>query len=275
MISIIICSATPSISDSLSINIRETIGDMEYEIVIVDNSDNKYGICQAYNIGIQRARYPYVCFMHTDIVFHTKSWGEMAIKALEDKKIGMLGVQGCCYFDESTSYWCRSGFRKAHIIQQKNNEYVRVYEEDFPCTDEVVAMDGLWLFARKDLFDKIHWDNETFPYFHMYDHDICMQILQLGLTLRIVPDLWIEHKSWGNYDELFYSQIGEFHKKWDDKLPIATIPIDKTVETLARKAALVEIRRLGKMTAKSSKRLSMWTYKIATKLSLLLGKDIW
>lgn len=275
MISIIICSAQPTISDSLSRNIKETIGEVEFEIIVVDNSKHLFGICHAYNIGIKQAKYPYLCFMHTDIVFHTTNWGNMAIEGLEHKDVGMLGVQGCCYFDESTSYWCRSGFRKAHIIQRKNNEYVRVHEEDVPCSNDVVALDGLWLFTRKSLFEHIRWDSKTFPYFHMYDHDICMQIIHAGQKLRILPDLWIEHQSWGNYDELFFSQVGAFHEKWDDKLPIATIPIDTSIEVLARKAALTEIRRLGKISAKSAKRLSLWTYKIATKLSLLLGKDIW
>ena len=275
MISIIVCSKSATIPEPLVHNIQATIGSVEYEIVVIDNSHGQYGLCEAYNLGVARARYPYLCFMHTDIVFHTPNWGKMALEAMEDQEIGMVGVQGCCYFDQSTSYWCRSGFRKAHIVQRKGNDYVRVYEEDTPCSNDVVALDGLWLFTRKELFERVHWDSETFPLFHMYDHDMCMQMLQLGLKLRILPDLWIEHDSWGNYDEQFFAQVGDFHKKWDEYLPVATIPIDKSVEVLARKAALIEIRRLGKMTAKSSKRLSMWTYKMATKLSLLLGKDIW
>jgi len=263
------------LDERLQRNIEQTIGAVEHEIVLIDNSKGQFGICHAYNEGVQRARYPYLCFMHDDILFHTDNWGQMAMEAMLDQQVGILGVQGCCYMDESTSYWCRSGFRKAHIIQQKNHSLVRVFEEDVPCSNDVVALDGLWLFARKDLFDRVRWDETTFPGFHLYDHDISMQVVKLGMKVRILPDLWIEHQSWGNYDEPFYSQVGAFHAKWDDQLPVATIPIDPTVESMARKAALTEIRRLGKISAKSSKRLAMWTYKVATKVSLLLGKDIW
>lgn len=48
--------------------------------------------------------------MHEDIVFYTQNWGIMAIKAMSNMAVGLLGVQGCTYFDESTIYWTMSGF---------------------------------------------------------------------------------------------------------------------------------------------------------------------
>jgi glycosyltransferase involved in cell wall biosynthesis len=66
MISLIICSRTPALSQKLANNIAETIG-VPYEIVLLDNSANTYGICQAYNIGVQQSKYDVLCFMHDDI----------------------------------------------------------------------------------------------------------------------------------------------------------------------------------------------------------------
>ena len=65
MISIIICSRTATISKKLSANIAETIS-CDYELVIVDNSENKYSIFNAYNIGIKRSKGKYLCFVHDD-----------------------------------------------------------------------------------------------------------------------------------------------------------------------------------------------------------------
>ncbi len=72
MISIIICSRHPDISASLRENMEETIG-VEFEIVTIDNSHGKYSISSAYNRGVERSLYPYVCFVHDDVLFRTKN----------------------------------------------------------------------------------------------------------------------------------------------------------------------------------------------------------
>ena len=266
----------PECPDRLKNNIQETIGDIPYEIVWVDNTCNQRNICQAYNYGAKIAKYEYLCYMHDDIEFHTKEWGLLAVKEMNDSEVAMLGVQGCVYIDESTTYWCTSGFRKAHIIQTHKGHEERIFEEDYPCSNDVVAIDGCWMFCRRIIFESgITWDEQTFNDFHMYDMDLCMQILKRHNKIRILENLWIDHHSWGNYNLGFYSACKIFHNKWDDYLPVSTIPMTKEVMKLARKAAFVEIVKKGKAEALSFRRLSMWPYKIATKVSLLLRKEIW
>lgn len=74
MISLIICSRTPTISEELSTNIAETIG-CEYELVVIDNSKNEFSIFSAYNEGVKRSNGDVLCFMHDDILFRTLNWG--------------------------------------------------------------------------------------------------------------------------------------------------------------------------------------------------------
>ena len=109
----------------------------------------------------------------------------------------------------------------------------------------------------------------------MYDMDMSMQMLHQGYKIRVLEDLWIEHLSWGNFNKYFYEDNTIFHDKWDPFLPVATIEVTDEVRELAHKAAFKEICRLGKEYALSKKRLSMWPYRIATKISLMLGKEIW
>ena len=94
----------------------------------------------------------------------------------------------------------------------------------------------------------------------------------LGLILE---KLLIEHLSWGNFNKVFYEDSQIFHEKWDKVLPVSSIEITDNVIRHSQEAAYKEICRLGKEYALSNKRLSMWPYKIATKICLLLGKDIW
>lgn len=56
MISIIICSRYSSLSQELQSNIHATIGACEYELVHIDNSENKYNIFEAYNLGVRKAQ---------------------------------------------------------------------------------------------------------------------------------------------------------------------------------------------------------------------------
>ena len=67
MISIIICSRDKSISEELSTNISETINH-DYELIVIDNSKNKYSIFEAYNSGIKKSKGLYWCFIHDDIL---------------------------------------------------------------------------------------------------------------------------------------------------------------------------------------------------------------
>lgn len=276
MISLIICSRSPECPKDLNIHIHDTIGDIPYEIVWINNSHNERNMCQAYNYGTLMAKYDYLCFMHEDILFHTKDWGKIAINSMSDSTVGMLGVQGCVYYCESTTYWTKSLFRKAHIVQCRNGKKEKVFEEDYPCGNDVVAIDGLWMFTRKKYFKNgLKWDEEHFHNFHMYDMDISLQMIQHGYKIRILENLWIEHMSWGNFNKAFYDDNLIFHEKWDSFLPVSTIEITDEVKALSQKAAFKEICRLGKEYALSNKRLSMWPYKIATKICLLLGKEIW
>ena len=77
MISIVVCSRYPKIDVSLEKNIRDTIGDVQYEIVWIDNSHNQYSIFEAYNEGVSRSKGDYLCFMHEDIVYWSHDWGDL------------------------------------------------------------------------------------------------------------------------------------------------------------------------------------------------------
>lgn len=274
MISIIVCSRHHEIGQELENNISKTIGDVVYEIIWIDNTNNKYTICEAYNAGVNLAKYPFLCFMHEDIFFYSNNWGTTAIDAMADTNVGMLGVQGCTYFDESTIYWTMSGFKKANTILPGSIEKKK--EDDYPIQgNDVVIVDGMWMFTRKDLFRIIHWDENTYHGFHMYDLDLCMQIISHGMIIRLAEELWIQHNSYGNWNVDFFQGCKLFHDKWDRCLPVSVMPITEDVRKVARIASFHTICNYGKEVAKSKKRLSLLPYKMATKISLILGMNIW
>lgn len=264
MISIIICSRNKEICQDLYDNIRATIG-TDFEIVLIDNSDNCYCMCSAYNEGVRRAKGEYLCFMHEDILFLSKDWGLSAIKELNKDNVGMVGVIGSTYYDRSMSYWCHTPFYVGH--NWVNDEH-RVFSADSTPVD-VVAIDGLWMFTTKQIFDYIRWDDVLFKRFDMYDMDISMQILKSGKKIRVLPGVHIDHKSNGNYSKAFYEACMDFHKKWDHMLPVSSI---HPIEYCNEKQSSYSLWKMSQMDIYTKELLEISFVKIALKINKIYHK---
>lgn len=222
-ISCIICSRNRDISARLRENISETINH-DYEIVIIDNSKQQYSIFSAYNEGVRRAKGDILCFMHEDILFHSNNWGEEVCKRFTDASVGIIGVLGTQFLPDTPSAWWWTGCRVGYVLQSLNGDIGtnNTYVNGDPVNTDVdaVVVDGLWFCVRKELFDKISFDEVTFKSFHCYDHDICMQALQQGKRIIIDHNIVIEHASLGNVGKEFISQLHLFYDKWEKSFPI-------------------------------------------------------
>lgn len=232
MLSIIICSRTKEINDNLLRNIKEHIGNIIYEIICIDNSKNQYNIFQAYNNGIKKASYPYLCFMHDDILFHSDNWGRNIIKHFEDESIGMLGISGPRFLSFVPSIWWGSNaYNKyspsvcQHSLDTNRNTRVSVYQNIKPTyknTIDVIAIDGLFFCIRKSLFDHISFDEKTYKGFHFYDLDISMQIKNSGYRIVVIYDVLIEHISASQLNISWLDSARFFYDKWKNNLPLTT-----------------------------------------------------
>jgi Glycosyltransferase like family len=122
MLSIIICSRNRTLSQELINNINDSIG-VDYEIISVDNSENKYSIFEAYNLGITKSKYPYLCFIHEDVFFHSNNWGVNVVAHLQDKKTGILGIAGGDLVTKVPASWATLISPSQNIIKEKQNSF--------------------------------------------------------------------------------------------------------------------------------------------------------
>lgn len=227
MLSLIICSREADISQGLKENIRETIG-IQYELIVIDNSKNDYTIFTAYNEGIRRSKFSYLCFMHEDILFHSKDWGGKVVSYFQkESKVGLIGVIGGHFIPNTPSTWFSTRFCSGTILQgvKTNGGKYEVFRDERNANDsnlsiETVAVDGLWFCIPRIMFNNISFDNDTYKGWHAYDIDICMQVIDSGFEVRVITDILIEHSSYGNVDRSFYIALKRFNKKWKDRLPI-------------------------------------------------------
>lgn len=224
MLSLIICSREADISQGLKENIRETIG-IQYELIVIDNSKNKYSIFSAYNEGVRRAKYPYLCFMHEDILYHTHDWGGRVINHFKTEKIGIIGVAGGHYLSNTPSTWLSAQINSINILESSWTNGIRttkhIAELDYlkGLSTEVVAVDGVWFCIPKSLFSTISFDETTFNGFHFYDLDICFQARSVGSKVLVISDILIEHFSSGNFNQIWFENSIIFHNKWKNYLP--------------------------------------------------------
>jgi len=228
LISLIICSRSKSISPALQANIELTIG-LPYQLVVIDNSANSYSIFEAYNIGVSKSTFPYLCFMHDDIAYHTQNWGQKVIDHFYNQQVGAIGIAGTPYAAAMPGSWW--GGQMVNICLLKENPGddpdIRKYPPTGAGTSEVVLLDGVWLCIRKSLFDKISFDAVNYKGYHFYDVDICMQIALAGYKIFCVFDIMIRHYTQGNNMNANWNDNALiFNQKWKSVLPRSSVKLN-------------------------------------------------
>jgi len=216
MISIIVCSKNLELLKGLSENIQETVG-CKFELVAIDNRKNQYGICAAYNAGIKKAKASFLCFIHEDVRFLTKDWGELLLKKLQDKKTGVIGVAGTTLLPEDGIWYSsQRPFVQGQVVHSFNNkEQLDKYgtlEKD--C--DVVVLDGLFLACRKEIAEKFRFNDVLFKGFHFYDIDFSLRVSQ-NFNNFVTYDILLKHFSGGNVGKEFQENRGKFIENY--KLP--------------------------------------------------------
>jgi glycosyltransferase involved in cell wall biosynthesis len=261
LISIIICSRSGSLSPALKKNIEETIG-IVHEIILIDNSDNRYSIFQAYNKGVEKSRFPYLCFMHDDIIYHTNNWGVKVVEHFADEKTGAIGISGTPYMPYLPgSWWCSKLVNINVLPANLQNEQLILHK--YPPTsgnkNKVIVLDGVWFCIPKLLFKRVSFDEVNYTGFHFYDVDITMQVSQGGYDIFCVFDIAIQHFSKAYMNKTWQQNALAFNKKWQPALPAACIPLTYSERCGAELKTLREFTTVMIMNGLPAKK----TYRIA------------
>lgn len=221
MISVVICSVNKRLREEVSANIAETIG-TEYEIIAIDNSLNPRGICAVYNQGGLRANYDYLCFVHEDVLFRTKNWGQKLIEATQ-ADTGVIGFAGGSVKTAYPSFWgdipCQ--YTRINITQlKKGKEKLDMHNPHNERFSRVAVLDGVFLFTRKKVWMECPFDENQFQHFHSYDNDFTFQVAQKYKNY-VCFDIDLLHFSKGSFSKEWYIEAKKFNEKWKDQLPFS------------------------------------------------------
>lgn len=226
MISVIICSKSRDLFDHVMQNIADTIG-CRYEILFEDNFLANNSIATVYNRLSKKAVYEYLLFMHEDMKFIGKNWGETLVQLMNENNVGLVGLSGSIYKSKYPATWSASketGFRIS------GNQYNRVYRSQHgQKLHEVAVIDGCLMATKKQLFSKYLFD-ENLNGFHGYDIDLSLNI---GKEHKIVvaADIDFLHYSNGIQNQDWLVSSLYVHKKWKTELP-KTVGAVSQIESL-------------------------------------------
>jgi hypothetical protein len=168
MISYIVASHDERI---LNDNLLASLDLGQDQLIIV----NEKSIAIAYNRGLRKAKNKIKCFIHHDIfIKDSKKLRQLLIKHCKNDA-GIVGVIGS-KSAEALPWWsydhCGSAFdaRMGEIYFSAGNE-------------ECALLDGIILATAQNIrFD------ESYPGYHMYDHDICRQAIEAGWSNFCLPN---------------------------------------------------------------------------------------
>jgi|WetSurMetagenome_2_1015567.scaffolds.fasta_scaffold27774_3 hypothetical protein len=236
MISIIICSVNPSFFKEIELNIKETIG-IEYEIIGFDNREKKLSLCKVYNLCAQKAKYQYLCFIHEDMFFYTKNWGDIILDFYKSKtNVGIVGFSGSDIVPADFVEWNINKYHsKTHIVFAKNKSLPMSsfkcffnYSKDY---ERVIILDGMFLFVSKIIWNENKFDEINYINFHLYDTDFSFSISR-HYQNYVCTKILAVHRCHSKLNAVYISELLNFRNKWHQKLPVSINRHSKIINIL-------------------------------------------
>lgn len=241
MVSIVICSVNTDYQAQVKQNVEDTIG-VPYELLIWDNRLAKKGICEVYNTMAAKAQFPYICFMHEDILFATNNWGKLLVHIFDqDAATGVIGVAGSKYKGKAWSGWLYGDKELdcINIIHRTNgqDEVIISPVNNRQPLYEVVCLDGVFMVTRKEVWEQIRYDDVLLKGFHLYDIDFSVRaskITKLVATTQI--DIIHITPAGGDYGDNWVTETMRFHAVKSNYLPcvVKNMPLKNPEQHVAK-----------------------------------------
>lgn len=134
------------------------------------------GLIKTLNHGWRLARGEFVCFLHNDTEMREPQWLERLLQVLEsDPSVGLAGLYGARRVRRDGRYVGRT-------IRHSLAEAPTLREP----MAEVAVVDGVCLFLRRELLERLGGFDEGYGFFHGYDKDISLAVRETGRRCVVV-----------------------------------------------------------------------------------------
>jgi GT2 family glycosyltransferase len=173
-------------------------------------------LCEGYNRGVVRARGEILVFCHDDITILCPDFASRLRTRLAS--FDLLGVAGSTRATGPTWTWSGAPHIFASIAYPREDTdevQLATCGTSGPVVKNAQLLDGVFMAARKDLVQRVPFDEATFDGFHLYDLDFSYRAWLSGARTAICRDVAICHASRGKFRTADYRRYAErFRRKF-------------------------------------------------------------
>jgi glycosyltransferase involved in cell wall biosynthesis len=201
-VSLVICSIRPEKFEAVCANYRALLAGVPHEIIGIHDAKS---LCEGYNRGIRRASGDVIVLSHDDVVIANPDFAARLLAHLSE--YDLVGVAGTTRLIGGN--WIDAGWPHLHgqiasQIHQPGRLVVTAYQVRAAAVPGAQALDGAFVALRREVFERVQFDERTFDGWHLYDLDFVFSAHLAGLRTAVCNDLCLIHNS-----------IGAYHDKWE------------------------------------------------------------
>jgi GT2 family glycosyltransferase len=221
MISLVTCSNDSARFDAVKQMYDRAMAGAEHEVIRIPDAKS---LAEGYNRGIAKARGDIVIFSHDDVEVISPEFPLRIARHLEN--FDLIGVAGTTRLVAPS--WVLAGypyiFGQVVHTSRTGAWSVSIYNAPRPSIGGIQALDGLFMAARRELLNRVKFDEVTFDGWHHYDLDFSYAAYSAGFKIGVACDIAILHHSRGKYDAAWDSYSERFRLKWMPDLKPNPVP---------------------------------------------------
>lgn len=186
--------------------VNQTVGFDNIEFILIDNTTSVFAsAAAALNFGVRKSTTDILVFLHQDIEFLQDDALAYIVEYITNNPKSLVGAAGVKsrQFDHDGRI----------ISSMYAGPYkVKYSEEKHP--QKAFVLDECLFACRKNLFEKIDFDEQTCNSWHLYAADLCLQALLNNYVVEVIPLSQVWHKSNGNADKSYFCTQNALAKKY-------------------------------------------------------------
>lgn len=240
-VSIVICSNRDEKFRRIGRQYDDLLGSHPHEIIRIADAAS---LCSGYTRGFRQSAGRLVVFSHDDIDILDPDFLPHLKQGMA--RVDVLGIAGTTRLTGPACAW--GGRESMHgwlFHRSRDGLYeAAIFDLESGLATDIVALDGAFFCARREVVEGVGFDFATFDGFHLYDIDFSYRAHLAGFRIGVTHDIVIAHESEGDFNETWKIYADRFMAKFA-ALRGERIPVGLTRASFAnRKDAMDFVDRL-------------------------------
>lgn len=216
LVSFVVCSIDPARLARLRADLELHWRGQDWELVHIGDARS---LSEGYTRGLQRARGELIVCCHDDIGLLCDDFADRLRRHLAAHDL--VGVAGSDLLNGPAWHWAGPPHTASWVsLPRPDGSIVAgLLGVAAPVLRGAQALDGVFLAGRRDSFERIGFDADTFDGFHFYDLDLSYRAHRAGLDCAVALDLLIWHQSGGDFRASWREYADRFLAKFPELVP--------------------------------------------------------